>query len=415
MPSAITWLDYSSRDQDDVRALIRALDEPGTLDDLGIGTIRDAISNALFPGTSSIQTRARYFLFIPWIFREAETRYPARLLEKAGDMERLLIGAFDQADDRDGLIGRSAGAQVRTLPSSIYWAGLRSYGIFTEHGLTIQQYGRRFASARAHAVTEDEIADRKHAFWNRDIPSPPDGFFDFASADFSLTDHEATWLLERIGAAISIHGDPSLLSLLLADRTSSPEPYAADRVWDLNLPGGVPKVILQLVDHARNFSSAVQGAQLLYNLVLAERRQAQYGDDLEASADDRRAELALWRDRALAADLADWASDIDRFKDCLIAVTGAAPKALEVFLRPWCKLLAGNMAIWDDAPARRLIEHRERSIKGPQSRFVNAKRLRDWDGYIQIEPLDFRWGQVRSMINEIGGAIAPAEGSVALA
>lgn len=43
--------------------------EPGTLDELGIGSIRDTFSDELFPGTSTIQTRARYFLFVPWIMQ----------------------------------------------------------------------------------------------------------------------------------------------------------------------------------------------------------------------------------------------------------------------------------------------------------------------------------------------------------
>jgi hypothetical protein len=36
--------------------------------------VRDALANILFPGTSTIQTRARYFLLVPWIYRELEGR-----------------------------------------------------------------------------------------------------------------------------------------------------------------------------------------------------------------------------------------------------------------------------------------------------------------------------------------------------
>lgn len=36
--------------------------ERTTRDELGIGTVRDAFADALFPGTSTIQTRAHYFL-----------------------------------------------------------------------------------------------------------------------------------------------------------------------------------------------------------------------------------------------------------------------------------------------------------------------------------------------------------------
>ena len=44
--------------------------EQNTRDELGIGAIRDAVADLLFPGTGTVQTRARYFLFIPWIYQE---------------------------------------------------------------------------------------------------------------------------------------------------------------------------------------------------------------------------------------------------------------------------------------------------------------------------------------------------------
>ena len=74
--SALTWLDSSERERRSVLELVSALTEPGTLDELGIGTIRDTIADRLFPGTSTIQTRARYFLFIPWILQIVEGGSP---------------------------------------------------------------------------------------------------------------------------------------------------------------------------------------------------------------------------------------------------------------------------------------------------------------------------------------------------
>lgn len=74
--------------------MLRLFEDTDTVDDLGIGTVRDSISNSLFPGTSVIQTRARYFLFVPWLFRRAEQRHPQQLVAKATDMERSLIEAL---------------------------------------------------------------------------------------------------------------------------------------------------------------------------------------------------------------------------------------------------------------------------------------------------------------------------------
>ncbi len=39
---------------------------------MGLGRLRDALPEALFPGTSTIQTRLLYVLLVPWIYRRLE-------------------------------------------------------------------------------------------------------------------------------------------------------------------------------------------------------------------------------------------------------------------------------------------------------------------------------------------------------
>lgn len=51
--------------------VINLLSEQGAVDELGIGIVRDAFANYFFPGTSTIQTRAKYFLIVPYILKEA--------------------------------------------------------------------------------------------------------------------------------------------------------------------------------------------------------------------------------------------------------------------------------------------------------------------------------------------------------
>jgi hypothetical protein len=133
MPSSLTWLDVSAEQQRRVREMIRLFEEPGTRDELGIGPVRDAFSELLFPGTSVIQTRARYFLFVPWHFQEAQRRglRGQALLQRVDRSERQLIERFRKAGYVEGLIGRQAGARVKTLPSTIYWSGLDRLGVLT--------------------------------------------------------------------------------------------------------------------------------------------------------------------------------------------------------------------------------------------------------------------------------------------
>ncbi len=61
--SSFTWLDYSEHERRQMLDVIHLFDEKTTRDELGIGVVRDAFADMFFPGTSTIQTRARYFLF----------------------------------------------------------------------------------------------------------------------------------------------------------------------------------------------------------------------------------------------------------------------------------------------------------------------------------------------------------------
>jgi len=104
----IAWLDTSSDEQRRVRELIALFTQSESRDELGIGQVRDAFSDLLFLGTSVIQTRARYFLFVPWIFRDGARRGRSgpQLKAWADRQERRLIEALRDTGQVEGLIGR---------------------------------------------------------------------------------------------------------------------------------------------------------------------------------------------------------------------------------------------------------------------------------------------------------------------
>lgn len=68
MPSLVAWLDSTPEEQKAARELVAMFSDKESRDELGIGPIRDAFSDLLFPGTSVLQTRARYYLFVPWCY-----------------------------------------------------------------------------------------------------------------------------------------------------------------------------------------------------------------------------------------------------------------------------------------------------------------------------------------------------------
>ena len=140
------WIDFSKTERNKVLSILDLLGERGVLDELGIAQIRDAYSDFFFPGTSTIQTRAKYFLIVPYSFKDLEfnNKYTYSKLRKSFDdcEERCAHIFLDNNPDEDGVIGKRSiqgGSWVKRTPSSIYWAGLRKYGIF-KGKMSIDQY-----------------------------------------------------------------------------------------------------------------------------------------------------------------------------------------------------------------------------------------------------------------------------------
>src|ERR1035437_10246304 len=133
MPSRFAWIDVDEASRRTMLDFIDQFRDQGTLDELGIGTIRDAFADYFFPGTTTVQTRARYFLFVPWIYRRLESTgtTSAELPRKLRTAELGLLEAMREAGVGEGerLIGRQSGAALKRWPSSIYWAGLGRWNI----------------------------------------------------------------------------------------------------------------------------------------------------------------------------------------------------------------------------------------------------------------------------------------------
>lgn len=72
--SGIAWLDTSPADERRMREIVRLFSDTATLDDLGIGQVRDGLGDLMFPGTPTVHARPRYFLVIPWIFQRPSAK-----------------------------------------------------------------------------------------------------------------------------------------------------------------------------------------------------------------------------------------------------------------------------------------------------------------------------------------------------
>lgn len=390
MTSTLTWLDVSAEQQRRVRDIIRLFEEPGTRDELGIGPVRDSFSDQLFPGTSVIQTRARYFLFVPWAFKEAARRARGQLLlERVDRNERQLIERFRNAGYVEGLIGRQAGARVKTLPSTIYWNGLIRLGVLT--GPMTPRAVAEFGPARTHE--EDELEFRGGGPWHPTLPDSPTGFPNEHSGGFELTRAEADWLKERIVAAAE--------GTLLAHLVDGPMLTDAGAPWlePSALQAGQP--IQALLEHARRFSLVIHGASLLYNLLVAEAYEAKGFNQIDGPVAAYRAALDNWG--VAMSNEPDGGWEWPAFWMTVAAGNPRVPAGARDFLQAWVSGIAENgiAQVADAGDLRRMVELRVARLRGARAVLVNEKLLALWGGSSGSGALVYRWGTVRQLVLDV--------------
>ncbi len=370
--------------------------EKGTRDELGLGSIRDAFADLLFPGTSTIQTRARYFLFVPWIYRALERKRVAssEVSQRARREEVALINALADAGERDGVIGIDVREKLKRLPSSVYWQGLGAWGVRLFGGSQDQYHralDRLYVSGGAEVRTDDRerVEGGVRPNWDPRLPDPPEGFP--RGVRLSLTRSEAEYLRDRIAARCP----GTLLSWL----TGEAKPWKpVEFPWEHPDLSAFPARSRELLDHARNFSEAFHGAALLYNLELAKEARS---EELTVAY---REHLADWR-RALVARadaLGGWSEA--RFWQLVRGGESFVGSRTEAFVSAWLDLLRG--AEWsprdlEGAAASRLIRARERTLKGELSRFDNRRALELWSGAAGAGQINFRWPKTERIVLDI--------------
>ena len=161
------WIDFSKTERSKILSVLDLLQENGTLDELGIAPVRDGFSNIFFPGTSTIQTRAKYFMIVPYALKDLERSNETNpnVLRKTLDaIERSCGEKFlsNNKDERGIVGGRSLQNHrwVKRTPSEIYWSGLRQYHIFSFGNWTLTEYLRSSAAYKKRKATLKDLRSK---------------------------------------------------------------------------------------------------------------------------------------------------------------------------------------------------------------------------------------------------------------
>jgi hypothetical protein len=396
--SQFVWLDYSERERRKMLAVINLLGEHETRDELGIGSVRDAIADALFPGTSTIMTRARYYLLIPWTYQRLEKKRisSAAIANEARRAEVNLIDAIEKSDDNAGNIGKEARSKLKRLPSSIYWQGLGTWGIRRFSGSLAQYhrsldyyYGQRTRQTARASERDLEHNDLIAENWHGGLIKPPEGFP--GECSLSLSRSEAEYLSERL--RLSPRCSESLLPLLVkASRVDG-----VNFVWQHPVMASLPPKLSEIVRNAQNFSEMMHGASLLYNLILAEQVK---NDELISSY---REDFVSWKDAIASRQKVFRNWEKDGFWNLMDGLGSSIKTGTRKFVNDWWSFVwKGELtALRDDAGVRQLIREREKSLKKDLARIGNPATKNSWNGYSGSGQMDYRWWITRRLLGDI--------------
>ena len=278
------WIDFSKSERNKVLSVLELLSERDTLDELGIAPIRDGFANIFFPGTSTIQTRAKYFLIVPYALKGLELSNetnPNSFLRAFDEIEKECGERLLDGDDTEGVIGSRSLAQgqwVKRTPAEIYWGGLRNYGIFTGGNLSLSEYVRAMCAMKKTKTSVKSLGNRNDSeendgddmdagdlfhkqFWH--IPTYTEDWID--DLRIKLTDEEGEFLKRQIILSFP----DSMMAYILKNDLSEileVEDFASlDSLIHL-----FPEQIQSDYALAIDFSNFLYVIRVLYNLIISE-------------------------------------------------------------------------------------------------------------------------------------------------
>lgn len=399
MAFGIGWVDFSQEDRDVVDNVLDNFKEKGVLDELGIGVIRDALADKLFPGMSTIQTRAKYFFVTPIIIykyfkeeiKDNITDYFAK--EENNYLEMMASAYRANENEVHGIMGITTtnAAELHRKPSSIYWNGQRTFKIVkTAHkNVSLNEHlkllnNKNLKSIKTTKVDDEDIKDDAGAGLSDSVgvDITTDIFNNFDFSKITLTYPEAFYLHQKVNTFADREAQESLFrdilnkkelqDILLSNQDGFNGFYNQTEQLEIN------QNTRKLMKLAYDFSHLIHGAHIRYNYLI----QKQANDKKDAY--DKAFKDWLGNIQETAKNI-----DMDSLKEL-----GKA-KAYR-FCENWKNAVIAQDINKIDA----LIINREYECKGIRSR-INNPEVESPNDWIGIDNLDYRIYNVAVFIRDI--------------
>ena len=388
---SLGWIDFSKEQRNKVLNVINLLSEPEAIDELGIGVVRDGFSDIFFPGTSTIQTRAKYFLIVPHLLYELEHTKgitAEKMIHMLHEQELDLIDILKQSGET-GVIGENAGRKLKRKPSDIYWNGLKIFGIFKGGNVSLNDYIRLTCLLRnkkqalkslGSTNTKDDENDADDL--DPAISEFVDGFLNLPELDknwredlhIKLNSNEANFLKKQI-----IKSCPESLMGFVLDKNYKD-------ILDFNnfddiegMSNILPDTLKTDYILARSFADFAYGIQLRYNMVLS-----------KGEAQDINISWNIWSENLVEH------SNIELEKILFDRLRIRNSNLIRFLFA--CR---DSMKIGDISKLDQLIIMRDRRLKGDsRSKLYNADEF-NYKGWVGLGKLQYRFKNGKIILRDI--------------
>lgn len=400
----IGFVNFNTEEKKRVAKVMQLLQESEAIEELGIGRVRDHFSNTLFPGTSTLQHHAKYFVVMPSLYYH--TAFKSRKFQNLAEVNRYIREAEIQitrqlSEDENGVLRTNLTGitgintykealndytkYVKYDPAYIYDSGLVRYGIITDTSverLILELNKKHFADPHNKSTLKDKDATDDAGDLSGDKQTIKTcgesyDFFNGKTMSLALSEKEASFMKDRIHATCN----GTMLAYLIDSKYDIPEHI---RYFDIKeILSELDPEVLDVYYKSVLFSKLIHLIDWRYNYCYFDS----FGNTEETLVckDEYEKFLAEYQDEIHNEDAYRALFDYTR--------------SIDTMLTEFCE--SCYIAILDNEPNKvdQLVKAREHTVKRERSKIGNSAYKNQ--GRSKPLPNTFRWETVRTMVNEI--------------
>lgn len=381
------YIHSNKEEQARVLQVLKLTSESVALEELGIGRIRDAFADKMFPGVSTLQKHIKYFSLMPQLYRKAtEKRYnrPNEVKTEIIRLEKIMTkNLYEGSTDKRGITGsdminKNSNNYVKYDPAYIYNTGLQTFEILR----STQLYELIYSASKA-LHNEPKAIKSEDEDTNNDTGEKPNifQFCSFPNVDYDFTQRCSLDLTAEDKAFIIDHilNAKECKNTLLRYIVDNPD-FPIAETFEQIPASLLPADLAETQDLARRFADFMYMIHIRYNYIFS-----QYQDE----------ELRTLFEEKLA-EFRNSGTDIDKVLNAITISENSSKR--------FCKNVTERLFANDTQEGGgvdQLIIKREKDIKKSRRKIENPAYTYNPKKRIHFYKLSYRWETVKIFADEL--------------